>query len=129
LNQISQTASIKENCMTIVRIGKTHRLCDAAIYNGIAYLSGAVGRTGTDVATQIKAALDEIDEVLKEAGTDKTRLLSATIWLADIADIGVMNGLGRQGQSTGPRHGAGTASARKIPGGDHGHRRRDPTVL
>ncbi|MDB5524762.1 MAG: Enamine deaminase RidA [Rhizobium sp.] len=77
--------------MTIVRIGKTHRLCDAVIYNGIAYLSGAVGRTGTDIASQTKAALDEIDDVLKEAGTDKSRLLSATIWLADITDIDAMN--------------------------------------
>jgi enamine deaminase RidA (YjgF/YER057c/UK114 family) len=77
--------------MTIVRIGKTHRLCDAVIHNGVAYLSGAVGRIGTDVATQTQAALNEIDDVLKEAGSDKSKLLSATIWLADIADIDAMN--------------------------------------
>lgn len=76
---------------TITRIGATHRLSDAVIYNGVAYVSGAVGRTGTDIESQAREALAEIDEVLAQAGTDKSRLLSATIWLADIADYDAMN--------------------------------------
>jgi enamine deaminase RidA (YjgF/YER057c/UK114 family) len=35
--------------------------------------------------------LAQIDALLAEAGTDKTRILSATIWLADMADFGTMN--------------------------------------
>lgn len=77
--------------MTITRIGATNRLSDAVIYNGVVYVSGAVGRTGTDIETQTRAALAEIDEVLEQAGTDKSRILSATIWLADIKDFDAMN--------------------------------------
>lgn len=77
--------------MTITRLGKTHRYSDAVIYNGVAYLSGAVGRTGTDAETQTREALAEIDRVLALAGTDKSRVLSATVWLADVADYDAMN--------------------------------------
>lgn len=77
--------------MTITRIGKTHRLSDAVVYNGVAYVSGAVGRTGVDAESQTREALAEIDEVLAAAGTDKSKLLSATIWLADITDFDAMN--------------------------------------
>lgn len=77
--------------MTITRIGSTHRLSDAVIHNGIAYLSGVVGRTGTDAESQTREVLAAIDEVLAQAGTDKSRLLSATVWLADIADYDAMN--------------------------------------
>lgn len=77
--------------MTIVRLEKARRYSDAVIYNGIAYLSGAVGRTGTDTESQTREALAEIDRVLALAGTDKSRVLSATVWLADIADYDAMN--------------------------------------
>lgn len=77
--------------MTITRLGKTHRYSDAVIYNGVAYLSGAVGRTGTDAETQTREALAEIDRVLALAGTDKSRVLSTTVWLADMADYDAMN--------------------------------------
>ena len=77
--------------MTIIRFEKTHRYSDAVVYNGVAYLSGAVGRGGTDAETQTREALAEIDRVLALAGTDKSRVLSATVWLADIADYEAMN--------------------------------------
>jgi len=77
--------------MTIVRLEKTHRLSDAVVYNGVAYLSGAVGRTGTDAESQTHEALAEIDRVLALAGTDKSRILSAAVWLADISDYDAMN--------------------------------------
>lgn len=77
--------------MTIVRLEKTHRLSDAVVYNGVAYLSGAVGRTGADTESQTREALAEIDRVLALAGTDKSRILSAAVWLADISDFDAMN--------------------------------------
>lgn len=77
--------------MTITRLEKSPRFSDVVIYNGVAYLSGAVGRTGIDAESQTREALAEIDRVLALAGSDKSRLLSATVWLADIADYDAMN--------------------------------------
>ena len=77
--------------MGINRIGATERMSSVVVHNGVAYLSGVVGRSGTDTASQTAAALQEIDRILAEAGTDKSHVLSATVWLADIADIGEMN--------------------------------------
>lgn len=77
--------------MNIVRLGKVARYSDAVVHNGIAYLSGAVGREGTDAESQTRAALAEIDRVLALAGTSKANILSATVWLADIADYDAMN--------------------------------------
>ena len=77
--------------MTITRLEKSDRYSDAVIYNGVAYLSGAVGRNSADADSQTREALAEIDRILALAGTDKSRLLSATVWLADIADYDAMN--------------------------------------
>ena len=54
----------------------------AKVNNGtLVYIAGQVGNPGDDVATQTKTALAAIDRLLGEAGTDKSRLLSTTIWL------------------------------------------------
>jgi enamine deaminase RidA (YjgF/YER057c/UK114 family) len=49
--------------------------------------------TGASVAIQTREILATIDALLAEAGTDKSRLLSATIWLTDMATFGEMNGV------------------------------------
>jgi len=56
-------------------------------HNGVVYLAGQVARNAPDgdVARQTKDILDAIDKLLAEAGTDKTKLLQAQIWLTDIA--------------------------------------------
>ena len=66
-------------------------MSQAVIHNGIVYLAGQVGAPGEDAATQTRAVLASIDTLLAEAGTDRSRLLQATIWLADMADFGAMN--------------------------------------
>jgi enamine deaminase RidA (YjgF/YER057c/UK114 family) len=48
---------------------------------------------GVSVAIQTREILAGIDALLKEAGTDKGRLLSATIWLTDMAAFAEMNGV------------------------------------
>ncbi|KMK65205.1 RidA family protein [Puniceibacterium sp. IMCC21224] len=55
------------------------------------YLAGQVGTAGDDVATQTQTCLSKIDTLLAEVGSDKTRLLQVTIWLADMADFTAMN--------------------------------------
>ena len=68
----------------IKRIGVGARMSEAVAYNGIVWLAGQVGNPGDSVADQTKTCLAEVDRILAEAGTDKTRLLKANIWLTDI---------------------------------------------
>lgn len=75
----------------ITRIGTGARMSEAVCYNGIIWLAGQVGAPGTSVADQTRACLAEVDRILAEAGTDKTRILSAQIWMADMADFAQMN--------------------------------------
>lgn len=75
----------------IKRIGVGARMSEAVCYNGIVWLAGQVGKPGGSVAQQTADCLAEVDRILAEAGTDKTRVLSAQIWLADIATFGEMN--------------------------------------
>ena len=76
--------------MTITRIEPGARMSQAVVHNGIVYLAGQVGE-GADVTAQCKDALASIDRLLAEAGSDKSRLLTTTIWLADMADFAAMN--------------------------------------
>lgn len=76
---------------TITRIENGPRMSQAVIHGDTIYLAGQVGPTGESVADQTRSALAEIDRVLALAGSNKSRLLSATIWLADISDFAEMN--------------------------------------
>ena len=75
----------------ITRIDTDHRMSQIVIHGETIYLSGQVGEPGEDVAAQTRTALAEIETLLAQAGSDKSHILSATIWLADIADFETMN--------------------------------------
>ena len=75
----------------IKRIECGPRMSEAVIHNGVVYLAGQVGNPGDSVADQTRAVLAQVDRLLAEAGTDKTRILKAQIWLADITDFAEMN--------------------------------------
>jgi len=75
----------------ITRIECGARMSAAVVHGGIAYLAGQVGKPGGDVTVQTRDVLAEIDRILALAGTDKTRILTAQIWLADIASFAEMN--------------------------------------
>lgn len=77
--------------MTIERLHSGPRMSQAVIHNGLVYLAGQIGAPGEDTAAQTRAVLDKIDALLAEAGTDKSHILTATIWLADIEDFDAMN--------------------------------------
>jgi enamine deaminase RidA (YjgF/YER057c/UK114 family) len=68
----------------IIRIDTGPRMSQAVIVNGIAHLAGQVGAEGGTVTEQTKAILAQIDDLLAKAGTDKTRLITAQIWCADM---------------------------------------------
>jgi enamine deaminase RidA (YjgF/YER057c/UK114 family) len=68
-------------------------MSQVVIHNKTVYLAGQVAANapGKSVAEQTKEILSTIDGLLKDAKTDKTRLLSATIWLTDMATFAEMN--------------------------------------
>ncbi|QRG09223.1 RidA family protein [Xanthobacter dioxanivorans] len=76
--------------MSIERLDKGRRMSEAVIHGNTIYLAGQVAE-GADVASQTRGVLASIDSLLARAGTDKSRILSATIWLSDIANFADMN--------------------------------------
>jgi enamine deaminase RidA (YjgF/YER057c/UK114 family) len=79
--------------MTIKRLGDATSIADASIHAGVVYLAGVVPEDPVPRSAyeQAKNVFKQIDEVLKEAGTDKTRLLRAQIFIADMARFDEMN--------------------------------------
>lgn len=79
--------------MTIKRVQIGDRMSQAVVYNGIVTTAGVVAQEapGESVEAQTRDILQRIDSLLKEAGTDKSRLLSGSIWLSDIASFNEMN--------------------------------------
>ena len=89
------------------------RLSGATIHNGVVYVSGQVPETPyTDVATQTKEILAKIDGLLAAAGTDKRRLLNASIWLSDVATFDEMNKPWEEWIAPGPAPARATVEAR-----------------
>ena len=77
--------------MTIRRINAGPRMSDIVIHNDTIYLAGQVGTAGESVAAQTKEVLAKIDSLLAKAGSDKSRILQAIIWLDDMANFAEMN--------------------------------------
>ena len=74
----------------IKRIKPGQRFCSAVVVNGIVTTAGVTG-SGADTATQTRDILAQIDALLAEAGSSKANLISAAIWLRDIAHFSQMN--------------------------------------
>ena len=81
--------------MSIDRIQGGPRMSQAVIHNNVVYLAGqvALAASKSGVAEQTREVLSRIDALLAEAGTDKSKLLAATIWLTDISTFEEMNRL------------------------------------
>jgi len=79
--------------MTIQRIEAGPRMSQAVVHGNTVYLAGqvALNRPGASVADQTRNILERIDALLAEAGSDRSKLLTATIWLSDIGDFAEMN--------------------------------------
>ena len=76
----------------IKRIETGPRMSQAVVHGDTVYVAGQVAAdTSADVGGQTRQVLAAIDRLLKGAGTDKTRILSATVYLADIAAFAEMN--------------------------------------
>jgi enamine deaminase RidA (YjgF/YER057c/UK114 family) len=76
----------------ITRIDSGPRMSEASLHGGRIYCSGMIPEdTSLDITGQTKQALAEIDSLLARGGSDNTKILTATIWLADIGDFPAMN--------------------------------------
>jgi len=79
--------------MSIERFQTNDRMSQMVIHGDTVYLAGQVAQSapGASVAEQTRAILAQIDTLLAEAGTDKSKALSATIWLCSMDDFAEMN--------------------------------------
>jgi enamine deaminase RidA (YjgF/YER057c/UK114 family) len=78
--------------MTIRRIAEEQRLSGAVVGGGLIWLAGQIADDATaDTEGQTADILRQIDALLTEAGTDKSRLLSVQIFIQDFADFAGMN--------------------------------------
>lgn len=76
----------------IQRIDAGPRMSEAVIHNGVVWLAGQVPETpGLDIRGQTREVLAQIDALLAQAGTDRSRILRAQIFLVDLADFAGMN--------------------------------------
>lgn len=68
------------------------RMSEVAVHNGTVYLAGQIAEDDTqDIAGQTRQVLAAIDALLAKAGTDRSKILMAQIFLADLADFDGMN--------------------------------------
>jgi len=84
--------------MEIKRLHVGKRLSEAAIHNGTVYLAGqvAAGDPSQGIEGQTRQVLAEIDKLLAEAGSDKSRILMCQIFLTDLDDFAGMNSVWEQ---------------------------------
>ncbi|WP_025899609.1 RidA family protein [Sneathiella glossodoripedis] len=75
----------------IKRLHVGERMSQTVIYNGMIWLAGQVGEPSGSVAEQTQNILDKIDSLLAEAGSDKSKILQATIWLSSMEYFAEMN--------------------------------------
>ncbi len=80
--------------MTIIRKRSNEKVSRIVIHNDTVYLCGQVALdVNEDIVGQTKSVLARIDDHLEEAGTDKTKLLSALIHIKDNKDVATFNEL------------------------------------
>ena len=79
--------------MTIKRIQVGDRMSQTVMHGNTVYTAGQVAleAPGASAADQTRDILGRIDSLLAEAGTDKSKLISATIWLSDMSTFAEMN--------------------------------------
>lgn len=79
--------------MSLRRIETGGRMSQCVVHGNTVYTAGQVaqGAPGESAAAQTRDILAAIDRLLGEAGTDKSKLISATIWISDMGDFAEMN--------------------------------------
>lgn len=76
--------------MSIKRTEISPRMSQIVVHKDMVYLAGQIGE-GPDVKSQTESMLAEVDRLLAEAGSSKSNILQATLWLSDISTADEMN--------------------------------------
>lgn len=76
--------------MSITRKGVGPRMSQLVIHKDMIYLAGQVGE-GADITAQTETMLASVDKLLAEAGSSKSNILQAQVWIADMSDFAAMN--------------------------------------
>ena len=112
--------------MAIERHDIGPRMSKAVVHGNTVYLAGIVADNpkGKSVTEQAKDIVGQIDRLLAKAGSDKTKLLSANIWITDMANFAEMNAVWDAWvvarPHAGARHGRGQAGGARLQARDHG---------
>ena len=78
--------------MSITRNHSNTRMSQSVIHGDTIYLAGQVASdSSANISVQTEQVLDKIDQLLAETGSNKSRILSAQIWLANIGHFAEMN--------------------------------------
>ena len=78
--------------MTIHRINPTKRWSDVTVFNGIAhFVEAAETDTSADIKGQVQQIFDQAEQMLASVDSDKTRILSVTIYVTDFANFDSLN--------------------------------------
>lgn len=81
----------------IQRFDTGPRMSEMTVHNGVAYLAGQVADDASaDISGQTAQVLAQIDDLLARAGSDKSQILRAQIFLTDLADFAAMNAVWQQ---------------------------------
>ena len=73
------------------KLHSSPRMSQIVTHQDTVYLSGQVGEYDEDISAQTLTCLTKIETLLKEVGSDKSKILSATVWLKSMADFEAMN--------------------------------------
>ena len=107
--------------MPIQRLHPGPRMSQVVIHNKTVYVAGQVAEHPTDkgVGDQTRQILATLDALLAEANTDKSHLLSATIWLTNMSTFGEMNKVWDQWVAPGSTPARATVESARLAGPDY----------
>lgn len=77
--------------MSITKLDSNQTITEIAIHNGVVYLAGQVPDDSLDIVGQTREVLANIDKALAKAGTDKSKLLTAQVFIKDLNDFDRFN--------------------------------------
>eukprot|EP00727_Mastigamoeba_balamuthi_P005276 m51a1_g14747 hypothetical protein (118) ;mRNA; f:311269-311747 len=75
----------------IKRLNPTRRYADATVYNGLVHATEVPASEDGDMRSQVVGVLDSLATTLVKAGSNKSRILMATIYVVDMADVPALN--------------------------------------
>ncbi|MDB9894876.1 MAG: RidA family protein [Reinekea forsetii] len=77
--------------MTIQRINPSARWSDITVFNGVAYFVDVADDASADMTGQMQQLLAQAEQTLAKVGSDKSQLISVTIYITDFANVGALN--------------------------------------